>query len=206
MACAPPTRNSRVTPASSAAAMTTGSGRGQTAMISRHARDARRHGGHQQGRGQRKPSAGHVAADAGERFDALLDRDAGHDLQIPVLRESAGTRRARCCAPPAGWRARTSGATRAASARISSARHFERRRACRRTSARSESARGRRRARTRSTMAADAAVEGAVGSRVAREERARPALPIVPSVDRSSRNPALQLVSTLPDSGPVRIA
>ena len=35
IACAPPTRKSRVTPASSAAAITTGSGRGQTAMISR---------------------------------------------------------------------------------------------------------------------------------------------------------------------------
>ena len=35
IACAPPTRNSRVTPASSAAAITTGSGRGQTTMISR---------------------------------------------------------------------------------------------------------------------------------------------------------------------------
>ena len=35
IACAPPSRNSRETPASSAAAMTTGSGRGQTAMMSR---------------------------------------------------------------------------------------------------------------------------------------------------------------------------
>jgi hypothetical protein len=34
-ACAPPIRNKRVTPASSAAAITAGSGRGQTAMISR---------------------------------------------------------------------------------------------------------------------------------------------------------------------------
>ena len=35
MACAPPRRNSRVTPAAAAAASTTASGRGQTAMISR---------------------------------------------------------------------------------------------------------------------------------------------------------------------------
>ena len=46
-------------------------------MISRDAGDARRDRGHQQRRGQRKAAAGHVAADARERLDALLDDDAG---------------------------------------------------------------------------------------------------------------------------------
>ena len=86
IACAPPTRNSRVTPASSAAAITAGSGRGQHDDDLAHAGDARRHRGHQQRRGQRKAAAGHVAADARERLDALLDRHAGRDLEIPVTR------------------------------------------------------------------------------------------------------------------------
>ena len=54
--------------------------------MSRTPGDASRNGGHQQGGGQRKPAAGHITADPPERLDPLLDRDAGHDFQIPVLR------------------------------------------------------------------------------------------------------------------------
>ena len=109
-----------VTPASSAAAITAGSGRGQTDDDFAHAGDARRDRGHQQRRGQRKPAARHVAADAAERLDPLLDRDAGHDLEIPVLRESAGRRRARCCGRPGGSRGAHRRARVAAAAVISS--------------------------------------------------------------------------------------
>ena len=64
------------TPASSAANMTVGSGRGQTAITSPHAGDARRNRGHQQRRRQRIASARNVAADAIERRDALRDANA----------------------------------------------------------------------------------------------------------------------------------
>jgi hypothetical protein len=50
-----------------------------------HARDARRNRGHQQRRGKRKAAAGDVAADAGERFDALLDDHARRDLHVEVF-------------------------------------------------------------------------------------------------------------------------
>ena len=85
-ACAPPMRNSLVTPASSAAAITAGSGRGHTAMISRT--PATRAGTavirSEEGSGKRPP--GHVAADAVERFDALLDGHARRDLQASAAR------------------------------------------------------------------------------------------------------------------------
>jgi hypothetical protein len=63
IAWAPPIRNKRVTPASSAAAMTAGSGRGQTATDFADAGDTRRDRGHQQRRRQGKAAAGDVAAD-----------------------------------------------------------------------------------------------------------------------------------------------
>ncbi len=79
MACAPPIAKSSDAPASSAAAMTTGAGRGQTTTISDDAGDARRHDGHEKRRRQRIAAARHVAADARERLHALLDPQPWRD-------------------------------------------------------------------------------------------------------------------------------
>ena len=51
-----------------------------------NAGDARGHRRHQQRRGQREAAARHVTADACERLDALLDRHAGHDVEIKMGR------------------------------------------------------------------------------------------------------------------------
>ena len=82
-ACAPPRRNSRVTPALRARAMTVGVGPRADGDDLRDARDARRDRGHQQRRRQRIAAAGNVAADAVEREDALLDADARRRLRPP---------------------------------------------------------------------------------------------------------------------------
>ena len=54
-----------------------------------NAGDARRDRGHQQRGGQRKAAARDVAADAGQRLDALLDRDAARHLHVEVFRDLA---------------------------------------------------------------------------------------------------------------------
>ena len=55
-------------------------GAGSATIDFAHARGPCRHGGHQQRRGQRVASAGHVAAHALERHDALRDLHARSDL------------------------------------------------------------------------------------------------------------------------------
>ncbi len=103
MACAPPTRNSLVTPASSAAAITAGFRTRADGDDLAHAGDPRRHGGHQQRRGQRKAAARHVAADALERLDALLDRSPPSPPRGRRASGSAAPRHARCSSRPSRW-------------------------------------------------------------------------------------------------------
>ena len=152
-----------------------------------HARDARRHGRHQQRGGQRKPPAGHVAADARDRFDALLDRHTGTRLPSPNVGESAGTRRGRCSRPPAGWRAGPRGrrgrpVPASLPACTSSGGSTPSNLRAKRISARSPSA------RTRSTMARTRRVERAVSASTAGEQPRDS--PLVAGVDDSKRHQA----------------
>ena len=102
-------RNTRSTPASTAAASTTGSDRRRADDHLGHPGHARRNRRHEQRRGQRIAPAGHVAADALERNHALLDADARHRPHAPFLRplrrgDDANRVRAPASAPPAPGR------------------------------------------------------------------------------------------------------
>ena len=75
MACAPPMRSSRVTPASSAAAMTVASGLRTDRDDLPHAGDGAGIADISSDEGSGKRPAGHVAANALERLHTLLDLD-----------------------------------------------------------------------------------------------------------------------------------
>ena len=89
MACAPPIRNRRETPASAAAAITTGSGFGHTAMTLATPAALAGIAVISSDDGSGIAAAWYVAADAIEREDALLHGDSGRDCHPPAARHLA---------------------------------------------------------------------------------------------------------------------
>ena len=151
-------------------------GAGRRATTSLDAGDARRNRRHQQRRGQRIQAAGHVAADAIERDDALLDADAGAPRSSRKPRGTCARATRRMCRAARRIAARTRAGsasarrapTRCAGLRCGPARPSSSRgvapqravaaRAARRRQSAPRAARSPRRARARSTSSAATAL------------------------------------------------
>ena len=176
MACAPPSRSSRVDAGLERGQHDRRVGPRADGDDLPHAGDPRRDRGHQQRRRQRIAAARHVAADAIERDHALFDRDAGRGRQPPPARDLPCARRARMFRAASAIAFRTSAGTgRGRACASPRAGHLERSAEPVEPPRDARAARRRRRCRTSSTIArpaARAADRAAAAGRAARPHRA----------------------------------